>query len=136
MKRIFTIFASVIVVAAVLIACTNSSGMKVSPNELAQYNAWKAENEKATIKKVAAKRPVNYQSPKMVSQTQNPAKAPEKTGWSKAAKGAVIGAGSGAVLGAVINKRNRAVGAVVGGVIGGGVGYGVGRKMDKNDGRS
>ncbi len=136
MKRIFTIFTSVTVMATVLVACTNSSGMKVSPNELAQYNAWKAENEKAAIKKVPAKRQVDYQSPKMVSETQNPAKAPEKTGWSKAAKGAVIGAGSGAILGAVINKRNRAVGGVIGGVIGGGVGYGVGRKMDKKDGRS
>jgi hypothetical protein len=110
--------------------------MKVSPSELAQYNAWKTENEKAAIKKVVAKRPVNYQSPKMVSENQNAAKAAEKKGWSKAAKATAIGAGSGAILGAVINKRNRAAGAVIGGVVGGGVGYGIGRKMDKNDGRS
>ena len=136
MKRIFTIIAFVSIMATIIVACNSSSGMKVSPNELAQYNAWKAENEKATVKKTTTKRPVSYQSPKMVSETQNPAKAAEKKGWSKAAKGAVIGAGSGAVIGAVINKRNRAVGGVIGGVIGGGVGYGIGRKMDKNDGRS
>lgn len=136
MKRIFTIIASISVMATVIVACNSSSGMKVSPNELAQYNAWKAENEKSEVKKAVSKKSVGYQSPKMVSETQNPAKVAEKKGWSKAAKAVVIGAGSGAVLGAVINKRNRAVGAVIGGVIGGGVGYGIGRKMDKNDGRS
>jgi hypothetical protein len=63
------------------------------------------------------------------------ATAQKKEGWSKAAKGAVIGAAGGAVAGAVINKKNRAVGAVIGGVLGGGGGYVIGRKMDKNDGR-
>lgn len=60
---------------------------------------------------------------------------PKKKGWSKAAKGAVIGGVVGAGTGAIINKRNRAVGAVIGGVVGGGVGYGIGRSMDKKDGR-
>lgn len=60
------------------------------------------------------------------------AKAPEeKKGWSKAAKGTVIGAGGGAILGAVINKKNRAAGAVIGGVLGAGVGYGLGKVLDK-----
>ena len=63
------------------------------------------------------------------------AKAEKKEGWSKAAKGAVIGGAGGAIAGAVINKKNRAVGAVIGGVIGAGGGYVIGRKMDKNDGR-
>lgn len=136
MKRTFTIIAFISVMATVIVACNSSSGMKVSPAELAQYNTWKAENEKAEVKKAVAKKAVTYQSPKMISETQNQAKVAEKKGWSKAAKATVIGAGSGAVLGAVINKRNRAAGAVIGGVIGGGVGYGIGRKMDKNDGRS
>ena len=63
------------------------------------------------------------------------AKAPQKEGWSKAAKGAVIGGAVGAAGGAVINKKNRAAGAVIGGVIGAGGGYVLGRKMDKKDGR-
>ncbi|HLF46099.1 MAG TPA: YMGG-like glycine zipper-containing protein [Chitinophagaceae bacterium] len=136
MKRILSVFAIVAVVTTVLIACNSSSGTKIDATELAQFKAWKAEAEKPVVSRTQAKRSGNYQSPKMVSQTEYPAKAVEKKGWSKSAKGAVIGAGSGAVLGAVINKRNRAVGAVIGGVIGGGVGYGVGRSMDKKDGRS
>ena len=136
MKRILSFFAIAAVVTVVIVACTSGSGMKVDAAELAQYQAWKAENEKPVVQKTPVRRSVNYQSPKMVSQSENPAKAPEKKGWSKAAKGAVIGGGSGAVLGAVINKRNRAIGAVIGGVIGGGVGYGIGRGMDKKDGRS
>jgi len=71
----------------------------------------------------------------MESVDQNDAMAPAKKGWSKAAKGAVIGAGAGAVAGAIINKRNRAVGAAIGGAVGAGGGYVIGRKMDKNDGR-
>ena len=61
--------------------------------------------------------------------------AKKKEGWSKAAKGAVIGGVAGAAGGAVINKKNRVVGAVVGAVIGAGGGYVIGRKMDKKDGR-
>lgn len=63
------------------------------------------------------------------------AKAPQKKGISKAAKGAVIGGAGGAIAGAVINKNNRVVGAVIGGVVGAGGGYVIGRKMDKKDGR-
>jgi hypothetical protein len=58
-----------------------------------------------------------------------------KKGWSKAAKGAVIGGGSGAVLGAIISKNNKAKGAVIGGVLGAGGGYVLGRVLDKKDGR-
>ena len=63
------------------------------------------------------------------------AKAAEKKGWSKAAKGAVIGGVAGAAGGAAIHKKNRVIGAVVGAVIGAGGGYAVGRGMDKKDGR-
>jgi hypothetical protein len=79
-------------------------------------------------------RSVNSNS-SMSSESGHTAKAAKKKGWSKAAKGTVIGAGGGAVLGAVVNKRNRAAGAVIGGVVGGGVGYGIGRHLDKKDGR-
>lgn len=58
----------------------------------------------------------------------------KKTGWSKAAKGTVIGAGAGAVTGAIISKK-KGKGAVIGGLIGAGGGYIIGRKEDKKDGR-
>lgn len=63
------------------------------------------------------------------------AKAEKKTGWSKAAKGAVIGGVAGAAGGAIISKKNRVVGAVIGGVLGAAGGYGIGKTMDKKDGR-
>ena len=67
------------------------------------------------------------------STSTNPAKV-QKKGWSKAAKGAVIGGGAGAVAGAVISKK-PVKGAVIGGVIGAGAGYIIGRSKDKKDGR-
>lgn len=62
--------------------------------------------------------------------TTAPAK---KEGWSKAAKGAVIGGVAGAATGAVITKSGK--GAIIGGVIGAGGGYIIGRSKDKKDGR-
>jgi Glycine zipper len=59
----------------------------------------------------------------------------EKKGWSKTAKGAVIGGVVGAGTGAVVNKKNRAAGAVIGGVVGAGAGAVIGNEMDKKDGR-
>lgn len=67
------------------------------------------------------------------SQSSNTASA--KKGWSKTAKGAVIGGVVGAGTGAIINKRNRGAGAVIGGVIGAGTGAIIGNEMDKKDGR-
>ena len=142
--------AAVVSVAAMVGISSNTKMKKVDATELAQFEAWKEtktlealETEKAsyvapktTTRSTSAKRTVNYQSPKMVSESQNAAKTTTtKKGWSKAAKATAIGAGAGAVLGAVINKKNRAIGAVIGGVIGGGGGYVIGRGMDKKDGR-
>jgi hypothetical protein len=67
--------------------------------------------------------------------TNETAKVEKKEGWSKAAKGAVIGGVAGAAGGAILNKQNRVVGAVIGGVVGAAGGYGIGRGMDKKDGR-
>jgi hypothetical protein len=61
--------------------------------------------------------------------------ASKKKGWSKTAKGAVVGGVVGAGTGAVVNKKNRAAGAVIGGVIGAGTGAVIGNEMDKKDGR-
>ncbi|MDB5195815.1 MAG: hypothetical protein JWP88_185 [Flaviaesturariibacter sp.] len=61
--------------------------------------------------------------------------AAKKRGWSKTAKGAVIGGVAGAGAGAIINKKNRGAGAVIGGVVGAGAGAIIGNEKDKKDGR-
>lgn len=167
MKQMLPFFSAIVL----LTACnsnpkTDTEIVKIAPatvptdtTGLAQFQAWKAQHELATVAQynaqaVTAVPPVkkqvrtsttaakttssptaSTQSGSMSSESANTAKAPEKKGWSKAAKGTAIGAGTGAVLGAVINKKNRVVGGVVGGVAGGAVGYGIGRQMDKRDGR-
>lgn len=150
LKQIVFFIAIAAVVSVAVVGFTkNSNSKKVDATELAQFEAWKTSSlqkelekentmvTKPVTKSSTAKRAVSYQSPKMVSESQNAAKTTtiKKKGWSKAAKGTAIGAGAGAVLGAVINKKNRAVGAVIGGVIGGGGGYVIGRGMDKKEGR-
>ena len=71
----------------------------------------------------------------MNSVAQYPAKTSMKKGWSRRAKGAVIGGGGGAILGAVINKNNRLVGGALGGAVGAGLGYIIGNELDKKHGR-
>jgi len=122
---------------------------ELAPQEIAQPEQ-KAVAYRAPVKKAVA--PVRKSAPKRTAsssssdnsvansgsgnnESSQPAKAEEKKGWSKAAKGAVIGGVAGAAGGAVINKKNRAAGAVIGAVIGAGGGYVIGRKMDKKDGR-
>jgi hypothetical protein len=157
-KRLLSIFSVTAIIMAMIVvipSCGNRRAelgdktvlMPVDTAGLAQFQAWKVhQNENAALASMnkPAKTNVartssrggsaNTQTGSMSTSNQYPAKA-KPTGWSKAAKGAVIGAGSGAVIGAVINKKNRAVGAAIGGVAGGAVGYGIGRSMDKKDGR-
>ena len=149
---------------------------------MAAFNAWKAQNELASVnayqqtqqtqsapektrtvvKYVPVKQSTSSKPVSKTSSSSNSASSPEpkssessagsgsgstdngsgetaqvekKEGWSKAAKGAVIGGVAGAAGGAVINKKNRVAGAVIGGVIGAAGGYGIGRTMDKKDGR-
>jgi hypothetical protein len=156
MKQVLLLIAIAAVTSVAVVGLTkNASTKKVDATELAQFEAWKEAKAaeallatqalqagyvapKATTTKRSAstaKRTTSYQSPKMVSESQNAAKTTQKKGWSKAAKGTAIGAAGGAVIGAVVNKRNRTVGAVIGGVLGGGGGYVIGRSMDKKDGR-
>ncbi len=144
MKQLLLFIAIAAVVSVAAVGLNNSAQKKkMDATELAQFQAWKESNTqeqnylapKQAATRTVAKRTTSYQSPKMVSESQNAAKTTTKKGWSKAAKATAIGAGAGAVLGAVINKKNRALGAVIGGVIGGGGGYVLGRGMDKKDGR-
>lgn len=62
-----------------------------------------------------------------------PAPAPQRSGMSKAAKGAIIGGVGGAAAGAIIGKNAK--GAVIGGVAGAAGGYIIGRGKDRRDGR-
>jgi uncharacterized protein YcfJ len=157
MKRLLIIVA---IASIVLAACTSRSrtGNEATGNlkyedtvGLAQFQDWKALNERkdpnlyygnnpysnssvaTRYTRRTASRPV-YRTKSVSSETQHPAKV--KKGWSKAAKGAVIGGTVGAATGVIINKRNRAVGGVIGAVLGGGLGYEIGRQMDKKDGRN
>lgn len=69
------------------------------------------------------------------NQTYTPAQAPQKKGWSSAAKGAVIGGVVGAGTGVIVDKKDGR-GAVIGGVVGAGTGYVIGRSRDKKSGRA
>jgi hypothetical protein len=163
MKRILSVVTIAAVMAASCNTTPKTDTVQTAPAiqpidtfGLAQYQQWKAQNELANpnayMNQQAAEQPtrtiVKYvpvrgttttrrssSSGSMSSSSSNTAQASRKKGWSKSAKGAVIGGVGGAVAGAVINKRNRAVGAVIGGVLGAGAGYGIGRGMDKKDGR-
>ena len=138
MKRLLLIVA----MATILFSCKNAAKetQVLSASQLADYTEfvkWKEAQEKNSANEITTAntkviRTVVHQPGKTYTA---PATTSKKKGWSRAAKGAVIGAGSGAIAGAIINKRNRAAGAVIGGIIGGGVGYGIGRAQDKKNGR-
>jgi hypothetical protein len=94
-----------------------------------------ADNTESSAPQTGTGTDASSNSGTMTNASGDEAKAEQKEGVSKAAKGAVIGGVVGGAAGAVINKKNRVVGAVVGAVIGAGGGYVLGRKMDKKDGR-
>ena len=119
MKNIFILSAVFLVTA-----CNNNSkvaGVKDSIEVTPQKASEPVETKETTTSSTAS------------SESANTAK--KKKGWSKTAKGAVIGGVVGAGTGAVVNKKNRAAGAVVGGVVGAGTGAIIGNEMDKKDGR-
>jgi YMGG-like Gly-zipper len=142
MKKLFVIIGS----AVLLFSCKSKSADEtkvLSASKDAEYTEfvkWKEAKEKAaeTAQPAATNTTVKTIVVKEAAPAPVYAAAPvatRKKGWSKAAKGTVIGAGTGAVAGAIINKKNRGVGAVIGGILGAGAGYGIGRSMDKKDGR-
>jgi len=68
---------------------------------------------------------------KQVTSTHTTTTVTEKRkGWSRAAKGAVIGAGVGAVTGALVDKKHHGEGAIIGGLAGAGLGAGTGAIID------
>jgi YMGG-like Gly-zipper len=146
-KNLLIVMAVMVIFAMLMVSCTRTgtAGMEgIVTNDtigLAEYQAWKAKTALAGLYTANQPAPKQHSvtqagnSQPAIPVAQNDAEPVKKKGWSKAAKGAVIGAGSGAAIGAVINKKNRAIGAVIGGIIGGGGGYALGRTMDKKDGR-
>lgn len=154
MKRMFI---PVFAIAVTMTACnttpdTAATQKAVQPaidtTGLAEFQAWKAQNELVSTQQNTAMQPQTREVVKYYpvssarrssgvsrSSSGSSGTVSRKKGWSSAAKGAVIGGVAGAAGGAIINKRNRAVGGVVGGILGAGVGYGIGRGIDKRNGR-
>ena len=142
------IYTTTVVLAAALMmtSCKDNNRLAsgaaqvtpVSASEYAQFQNWKQqqqENTNAYATPVNRTRPVVIHKTYVVNRTTPAVQPARKRGWSKAAKGGVIGAGTGAAAGALLVKNNRALGAVIGGIVGGGVGYEIGRSKDKRDGR-
>ena len=121
MKNIFILSAAFLV-----ISCNNNSKVAGVKDYLEATPSKASHSVKVETKETTTSNTVS-------SESANTAK--EKTGWSKTAKGAVIGGVVGAGTGAVVNKKNRAAGAVIGGVVGAGAGAVIGNEMDKKDGR-
>jgi len=158
MKRIMIpVFAIAVAMTACNTTPDNTTTQKaiqptVDTAGLAEFQAWKAQNELVSTQQNAAMQPqatrevVKYYPVSSARRSSSSSSSGSRTastgttttrkkGWSSAAKGAVIGGVAGAAGGAVINKKNRAAGAVIGGVIGAAGGYGVGRSIDKKNGR-
>ena len=134
MKKLLTILS----IAAVIVSCKNApaDNTKVlaaykDSVQHAEFNKWKAAKEAKQKENTVIYKTLPAQNSVTPTET-----APEKKGWSRAAKGAVIGGVTGAAAGAIIDKKNRAAGAVIGGVAGAGVGYGIGRSIDKKHQRN
>lgn len=150
MKKVISVFA----IASVMVACNTNPNPTITQQRAippmvdtagyAQFQNWKAQNELTnTTGHTAESTPSHthtqtvvkhYPARESMSSTSS-GTAYKKNGWSRAAKGAVIGGVGGAAAGAIINRKNPAVGGVVGGILGAGVGYGVGRGADKRNGR-
>jgi hypothetical protein len=164
MTKLLAIFSILFVSAILISACNSKSPVDPNAGKvlayadtagLADFQKWKTQNElkdptvyyKQGSEVSAIQRPgkasKSYSSAQRTSDaggslnsvSQYPAKTTVKKGWSRKAKGAVIGGGGGAILGAVINKNNRLVGGAIGGALGAGIGYVIGNELDKKHGR-
>lgn len=170
MKKLLSLLSLAVIMVVLFTACNSNNkaeteamarlkayqdSVKLSADTagLAQFQAWKAQNELTqsdmygqtsqsqyaaaggNTRSYSSTRGRSYSSGSGSRTSSSSGTATRKKGWSKAAKGAAIGGAAGAIGGAIINKRNRVVGGVVGGIIGAGVGYGIGRSQDKKDGR-
>ena len=154
MKRLLPFLAISILTAFVFTACQSKLQTDTSNYTdtvgLAEFQKWKTLNElknpgiyyqqgnepaltTSASKSARSYTPANNVS--MNSEGQYAARTSVKKGWSRKAKGAVIGGGGGAIFGALIDKNNRLVGGALGGAVGAGVGYIVGNELDRRHGR-
>jgi hypothetical protein len=164
MKKLLPILSILFISAILISACSGKPAADLNSGKvltyvdtagLADFQKWKTQNElkdpavyynqgtEVATSQPARKTTRSYSSGKKTSNggggtlnsvSQYPAKSAKK-GWSRKAKGAVIGGGGGAILGAVINKNNRLVGGAIGGALGAGIGYVIGNELDKKHGR-
>jgi len=148
MKKILYSTTVVLAAAVIMTSCKDNNTLAsgaaqvttpVPASEYAEFKEWKQQQQQNTTSYTTPvkTRPVVIHKTYVVNRTAPVAvvQPARKKGWSKAAKGGVIGAGTGAAAGALLVKNNRALGAVIGGIVGGGVGYEIGRTKDKQDGR-
>jgi hypothetical protein len=160
MKNLVPLLAISILTTLVFTACQSKSLVDPSNGQvltytdtlgLAQFQKWKTLNElkdpsayyqqgSEAISGASSQKPARSYVPANKSESLNsegqyPSKTSVKKGWSRKAKGAVIGGGGGAIIGALINKNNRLVGGALGGAVGAGVGYIVGNELDRKHGR-
>ena len=133
MKRIIPVFALAVAMTACNTTPDTATTQKaiqpaVDTTGLAQFQAWKAQNELVNTEQNAAmaqpqtREVIKYypvssakrsssSSSRSSGSSSSGTTASRKKGWSSAAKGAVIGGVAGAAGGAIINKKNRAAGA-------------------------
>lgn len=164
MKKLLPILSILFFSVLLFTACTNKTTdpaakagsvlTYVDTTGLADFQKWKTQNElkdpdvyyqqgieeqpASIVRTATPKTPVRKSVGKttsMNSVSQYPAKTVAKKGWSRKAKGAVIGGGGGAIIGALLGKRNRLVGGALGGALGAGVGYVIGNELDRKHGR-
>ena len=124
MKNIFILSAVFLATA-----CTNETKVKGVKDTV------EVTQPKATVGKKTTSSTTSSTNTSGSGGTETTTTKETNTGWSKTAKGAVIGGVVGAGTGAVVNKKNRAAGAVVGGVVGAGTGAIIGNELDKKDER-
>lgn len=165
MKKLLPILSILFISAILISACNSKPSADANAGKvltyvdtagLSDFQKWKVQNElkdpavyynqgaevpamhpaRKTVKShSSARSSSNNNGGSLNSVSQYPAKTTVKKGWSRKAKGAVIGGGGGAILGAVINKNNRLVGGAIGGALGAGLGYVIGNELDKKHGR-
>src|SRR5690349_21716292 len=145
MKKLLPILSILFISAILITACNSKPSADPNAGKvltyidtagLADFQKWKVQNElkdpavyytqgteipamqpaRKTVKShSSAQTSSNNNGGSLNSVSQYPAKTTVKKGWSRKAKGAVIGGGGGAILGAVINKNNRLIGGAIGG---------------------
>jgi hypothetical protein len=165
MKKLLPILSILFISVLLIAACSSKPSVDPNSGKvltyvdtagLADFQKWKTQNElkdpavyykqgaevsqiqpvrKTTKSYSSVQKNSNTDGGSLNSVSEYPAKTTVKKGWSRKAKGAVIGGGGGAILGAVINKNNRVIGGAIGGALGAGIGYVIGNELDKKHGR-